>query len=277
MICERVEYVSLRHEPEDAPDAGTDARLCARRAGAICASAGIEQTSLWIIPPFTSIEPAANEARGSRIRIGAQNMHWEDAGAFTGEMSPATLKACGAQFVMLGHVERRTLFGETDEHINKKRLAAPRNGLGIMLCVGEPAHIHAPMPGDDYVSMQLKVNLTGLEDPASLWVLYEPIWSVGAGGTAADPRYVAAAFANIRRTLAHLYGDAGNAVPILYGGSVDATNCADYARVPQCAGMGVGRAGLNIGSFMTVLTHALNAWREIQHEGTETDRMSQSS
>jgi triosephosphate isomerase len=221
---------------------------------------GIEQTSLWIIPPFTSIEIAAHDARDSRVRIGAQNTHWEDAGAFTGEMSPATLAAIGAQFVMLGHAERRTLFGETDEIINKKVLAAQRNGLGVMLCVGEPAHVYRANAGDDYVAMQLKLNLTGLQDLSGLQVLYEPIWSVGAGGTAADPCVVASAFANIRKTLVNLHGSAGDAVPILYGGSVDATNCASYARVPDCAGMGVGRAGLNVDNFITVLSNALNAW-----------------
>jgi triosephosphate isomerase len=223
---------------------------------------GIEQTSLWIIPPFTSIEAAAQEARSSRIRVGAQNAHWEDAGAFTGEMSPATLKACGAQFVMLGHVERRTLFGERDEDINKKVLAAQRNGLGVMLCVGEPAHIYRANAGNDFVSMQLKTNLTGLGDLSGLQVLYEPIWSVGASGTAADPQVVTAAFANIRKTLVNLYGDAGDAIPILYGGSVDATNCANYARVPGCAGMGVGRAGLKPDNFIAVLSNALSAWQQ---------------
>ncbi len=218
--------------------------------------------SLWVIPPFTSIEAAAIEARGSRIRIGAQNAHWEDAGAFTGEMSPATLKACGAQFVMLGHAERRALFGETDEIINKKVLAAQRHGLGILLCVGEPAPIYQAHAGDDYVAMQLKLNLTGLQDPSGLQVLYEPLWSVGAGGIAADPQVVAAAFANIRKTLVNLYDSAGEAIPILYGGSVDATNCAGYARVPDCAGMGVGRAGLHVNTFIGVLSNALSAWRQ---------------
>ncbi len=235
--------------------------------------AGIEHTSLWIIPPFTSIEIAAHEAGDTRIRIGAQNAHWEDAGAFTGEMSPATLKAIGAQFVMLGHAERRTLFGETDEHINKKVLAAQRNDLGVMLCVGEPAQVYRANAGDDYVAMQLKKSLTGLEDLSGLQVLYEPIWSVGAGGTAADPRIVAGAFANIRKTLVNLHGSAGEAVPILYGGSVDAANCAGFARVPGCAGMGVGRAGLNVDSFIAVLSNALGAWLESQCGGAEAAEM----
>jgi triosephosphate isomerase len=232
---------------------------------------GIEQASLWIIPPFTSIEAAADEVRGAKpnIAIGAQNMHWADDGAFTGEISPAMLKACDASFVMLGHAERRMLFGETDEALNKKVLAAAQHGLGVMLCVGEPLHVKQANAGDAYVEMQLRLNLRGLQDPGGLRVLYEPLWSVGAGGTAADPADVARAFANIRRVLVSLFGAAGDAVPILYGGSVDATNCANYARLPSCAGMGVGRAGLRIDEFITVLTTALAAHSAAQHERTQ--------
>jgi triosephosphate isomerase len=227
---------------------------------------GIEQTSLWIIPPFTSIEAAAQAARGANITVGAQTMHWADEGAFTGEISPAMLKACGASFVMLGHAERRTLFGETDEALNKKVLAAVKHGLDVMLCVGEPAHSKQANAGDAYVEQQLKLDLAGLRDPRGLMVLYEPLWSVGAGGTAADPGYVSAAFSNIQRVLVALFGQAGQNVPILYGGSVDATNCAGYARLPGCAGMGVGRAGLQPEKFVAVLTNALSAWQQSRSE-----------
>lgn len=226
---------------------------------------GIERASLWVIPPFTSIEAAAQEAQGARIAIGAQNMHWADEGAYTGEISPAMVKACGASFVMLGHAERRMLFGETDEALNRKVLAAVEHGLGVMLCVGEPAHVKQASAGDAYVEQQLKLDLAGLRDPRGLIVLYEPLWSVGVGGAAADPGYVSAAFDNIRRVLVALFGKAGQNVPILYGGSVDATNCAGYARLPSCAGMGVGRAGLDPANFIAVLTNALAAWRQ-SHE-----------
>ncbi|BCX04206.1 MAG: triosephosphate isomerase [Candidatus Roseilinea sp.] len=219
----------------------------------------IERAGLWVIPPFTSIAVAAEAAHGSGIRIGAQNMHWADEGAFTGEISPLMLKACGAEFVMLGHAERRTLFGESDEMLNKKVLAAARHGLGVMLCVGEPSIIKAAGAGAEYVAQQLKLALCGLAPPGDLQVLYEPLWSVGEGGVAADPDYVSAAFGNIRRVLRELFGPAGERVPILYGGSVDATNCARYARLPNGSGMGVGRAGWNVDRFVAVLAHALAA------------------
>lgn len=219
----------------------------------------IERASLWVIPPFTSIAAAAEAAQGSGIRIGAQNMHWADEGAFTGEVSPLMLKACGAEFVMLGHAERRVMFGESDEMLNKKALAAARHGLGVMLCVGEPAFIKAAGAGEDYVAQQLKLALRGLPAPDHLQVLYEPLWSVGEGGVAADPDYVGAAFDNIRRVLRNIFGLAGEHVPILYGGSVDATNCARYARLANGSGMGVGRAGWNVDSFVAVLANALAA------------------
>ncbi|MFC1464868.1 MAG: triose-phosphate isomerase family protein [Candidatus Brachytrichaceae bacterium NZ_4S206] len=219
----------------------------------------IERTILWMTPPFTSIAAAVEAAQGSGIRIGAQNMHWADEGAFTGEISPLMLKACGAQFVLLGHAERRTLFGETDEALNKKVLAAARHGLGVMLCVGEPSAIKAAGAGEDYVAQQLKLALRGLAAPDNLQILYEPLWSVGEGGVAADPVYVGEAFDNIRQVLCKLFGAGGERVPILYGGSVDATNCARYVRLPNGSGMGVGRAGWNVDSFVAVLANALAA------------------
>jgi triosephosphate isomerase len=217
------------------------------------------QGVLWVAPPYTSLEAAGQAAQGSPIMIGGQNMHWEDEGAFTGEISASMLKACGAEFVMLGHAERRTLFGETDDVLNKKVLAAARHGLKIMLCVGEPLAAKEAGVGADYVAQQLKLDLRGFDAFDHLLVLYEPIWSVGAGGTPADPAYVSKAFDNIRRVLCHLCGAAGEDVPLLYGGSVDATNCAQYARLPQAAGMGVGRAGWNVDSFIAALTNALAA------------------
>jgi triosephosphate isomerase len=237
--------------------------LCAETA----ALTGIEDVSLWVAPPYTSIEVAAEAAHGSGIAIGAQSMHWADEGAYTGEISPVMLKACGAAFVMLGHAERRMQFGETDELLNRKVLAAARHGLAAMLCVGEPARIQQAGAGDAYVAQQLKVALSGLalaaeEAPplkGGLIVLYEPLWSVGIGGTAADPAYVASAMGNIGDVLRQLFDTRGERVPILYGGSVDAENCADYARLPQASGMGVGRAGWRPESFVRVLSNALEA------------------
>jgi len=218
-----------------------------------------DELILWVAPPYTSIQAAAEAAHGAPIWVGAQNMHWADEGAFTGEISPHMLKACGAQFVMLGHVERRTLFGETDELVHQKVLAAARHNLKVMLCVGEPRMVKEAGAGDEYVAQQLKLALRGFDRCEALMILYEPVWSVGMGGVPADPADVSRAMDNIRGVLQQLYGPSGKAVPLLYGGSVDEANCAHYARLPQAAGIRVGRAGLSLERFWDVLTKALAA------------------
>ena len=212
---------------------------------------------LWVIPSYTNLARVADACAQAHIWLGAQNMHWADDGAYTGEISPVQLKACGANLVMLGHAERRTLFGETDETVNRKVLAAARHQLRILLCVGETAAEKQAGTGHRYVSQQLILALAGLDDPQAVLVLYEPVWSIGAGGVPADPAEVAGAFANIRHTLHQRYGAAGDAVPILYGGSVNARNAADYARLPDCAGLGVGRAAWQADGFADVLRNAL--------------------
>ena len=213
---------------------------------------------LWFIPSFTNIVSVAEPCKAAGIWLGAQNMHWEEGGAFTGEISAAQLKACGVNLVMLGHAERRTLFGETDEALNKKVLSAVRHSLRIMLCVGETAFEKAHRTGPEYVARQLKIALDGLTDPSSLIILYEPVWSVGPGGVPAEPADVTEAFANIRHVLLTLFNEAGRSVPMLYGGSVTADNCASYAHLPDCAGVGVGRAAWQPEAFITVLEKALS-------------------
>jgi L-erythrulose 1-phosphate isomerase len=216
---------------------------------------------IWLTLSFTNIAVVADLCAQHNIWLGAQNMHWADEGAFTGEISPVQLKAVGANLVMLGHAERRTMFGETDEALNKKVLAAAKHGLRVMLCVGETASEKQLGTGYAYVTRQLTQDLASLSDsyrhPQGLVVLYEPVWSVGPTGVPADPVYVTEAIANIRRTLQHLFGEAGANVPILYGGSVTADNCANYAHLPNCAGLGVGRAAWQAEGFLRVLGQAL--------------------
>ncbi len=216
--------------------------------------------TLWVIPPFTSLQAAAEEA-DPRWWIGAQNIHPAEEGAYTGEVSAAMVKACGARFVMIGHAERRTLFGESEELVNQKVLAALRHGLVVMLCVGEPIAVKQADAGLEYVAQQLKRNLAGVAEAGRIWVLYEPIWSVGVGGVPADPGYVARMFDHIRHVLRARFSTEGEGVPILYGGSVDEQNCGNYAQLPHSAGMGVGRAGLNPAQFIRVLRAAWEARR----------------
>lgn len=225
---------------------------------------GVHQCQVWVIPPFTSLEVAAEEATDSPLVIGAQNIHWADEGAYTGEVSAGMVKACGARFVMLGHAERRTLFGETDEQVNRKVLTALRHKLGVMLCVGEPRAAYEAGAGHAYVAYQLQMALQGVSHPGDLWVLYEPVWSVGEGGMPADSRYVSEGFENIRKVLIRRFGREGELVPLLYGGSVDELNCMDYAAIPASSGMGVGRAGLRPHRFVSIFRTAYRAWQAVQ-------------
>ncbi len=217
---------------------------------------------LFYIPPYTSMSSVSDFCKENNIWLGAQNAHWELDGAFTGEVPAPILKASGAAFVMLGHVERRQLFGETDDMINKKVLAVSAAGLRVMLCVGESLAEKRAAAGNDAVKRQLKLNLAGFENWDTLSILYEPVWSIGTDGEAARPNYVASAMDNIRETLEQL-ANSSTSVPILYGGSVNAENCANYATLTQCAGLGVGRAAWQAKSFLNVLEKVLEARQEI--------------
>jgi L-erythrulose 1-phosphate isomerase len=229
------------------------------RARAHLTDIQLSSVQLFYIPPYTSLTGVSEMCQAHNIWLGAQNTHWELGGAFTGEVPAPILKASGATFVMLGHVERRQLFGETDETINKKILAASSVGLRIMLCVGESSFEKRAGAGKTAVTRQLELALADFKSPDQLLILYEPVWSIGTGGEAAHPDYVAIAMDDIRSTLQERFGQSGESIPILYGGSVNAENCADYAVLPQCAGLGVGRAGWEAESFVKVLQTALTA------------------
>lgn len=219
----------------------------------------LNHVQLFYIPPYTSLTGVSEFCQRHNIWLGAQNTHWELEGAFTGEVAAPILKASGASFVMLGHVERRQMFAETDEMINKKVLAASSTGLRVMLCVGESAFEKRAGAGNTAVKRQLELALSGYKHPEQLLILYEPVWSIGSGGEAASPDYVARAMDNIRATLKEKFAREGEGVPILYGGSVNADNCAPYALLSQCAGLGVGRTGWEAESFVKVLRTALAA------------------
>lgn len=210
---------------------------------------------LFVIPPFTSLTAAAGAAAGSGVWVGAQNMHWEAAGAFTGEISPSMLRAAGADLVMLGHAERRQQFGETDWDLYRKVQAADRLGFRILLCAGDTAEERHFEVAREVVARQLKIALRGLE-PAGLErliIAYEPVWSIGEGGQAAPAGDVAVMLRHIRTTLTEMFADRADLVPILYGGSIDQSNCGQYAELPEVDGLFVGRAAWQVAGFMEVL------------------------
>ncbi|HET7093753.1 MAG TPA: triose-phosphate isomerase [Thermomicrobiales bacterium] len=218
---------------------------------------------LFVIPPFTSLPAvtALDVAAKSGIWIGAQNMHWAADGAYTGEISAAMLQALGVDLVLLGHAERRRLFHETDQDVNRKVLTAVERGLRVLLCVGETAEERGYGVGGETVARQLTIGLHDL-DPKHLPLLqiaYEPVWCIGAGSAAAHPSDVAPIVRLIRDVVGTRFGESGRAVPVLYGGSVDPANAAGFVRLPDIDGLFVGRAAWTVDGFRATLDAALRA------------------
>lgn len=225
--------------------------------------AGHEDVRLFVIPPFTSLPAAVAAARGVNLPlwVGAQNLHQAAEGAYTGEISARMLRAVGVDLVLLGHAERRTLFAETDAALNAKVATALGAGFRTLLCVGETAEEKGFGVGSETVARQLKIALHGLgpERLPGLLIGYEPVWSIGAGGTPAQPADVAEATRAIRAALAGRFGEAAAPVPILYGGSVSADNCGAFVALADIDGLFIGRAAWQVEGFARVLAAALAA------------------
>ncbi len=213
-----------------------------------------EGSQVFIIPPFTSLAAVTSvaEADGHRIWIGAQNVHWAPDGAYTGEISVGMLQALGVDLVLLGHAERRRLFNEQDADLNRKVHAVLGAGLRVLLAVGETAEERNFGVSGETVARQLKIDLYGVtpDQVGLLQIAYEPVWSIGAGGTPAHPSDVEPIAALIRATLEELLGQPGAAIPILYGGSVDPTNAGSFTALPDIDGLFVGRAAWTVPGFI---------------------------
>ena len=205
--------------------------------------------------PFVSIPGVRKAAEGSNIKVGAQNMHWEDKGAFTGEISGPMLAELGADYVIIGHSERRQYFAETDETVNKKVLAAFKHGLTPIVCVGESLVQREQGVTADLVRYQVKIALMGLsgEQVSRLIIAYEPIWAIGTGKTATNEQ-ANEVCAIIRETVKSLYGAAvADATTIQYGGSVTAANAADLFSMSDIDGGLVGGASLKLDDFEKIV------------------------
>ncbi len=218
----------------------------------------IEGVGKVVCPPFVSLSVVAEALRGSTVAVGAQNMHYEAKGAFTGEIAPAMLAGL-CQYVILGHSERRQLFGETDDAVSLKARAAQDAGLVPIVCVGETLDEREAGQAEAVVQSQLTNSLAGVNTPATLIVAYEPVWAIGTG-RAATPDVAQEVMAVLRSTLARLYG-AGPAagVPLLYGGSVNPDNALEFMRLPDVDGALVGGASLDADSFVGIVERAAQA------------------
>jgi len=157
----------------------------------------------FVIPPFTSLKDVCDRLSGSRVAVGAQNMHWQDEGAWTGEISPTMISECGAELVEIGHSERRTYFGETDQTVNLKVHAALRHGLRPLVCIGDTADEYSYNVTNETLARQLKIALHGVseDDVPQVLIAYEPVWAIGASGRPADAAFVERTHNHLRKLL----------------------------------------------------------------------------
>lgn len=210
----------------------------------------------FVIPPFTSLKDVCDILSGGRVAVGAQNMHWEDDGPWTGEISPVMISECGAELVEIGHSERRIHFGETDWTVNLKVRSALRHGLRPLVCIGDTSDEYYHDVTNETLARQLKIALHGVseEDFPRVLVAYEPVWAIGASGRAADATFVETTHDHLRKLLRNIAGsDSGSAVKLLYGGSVTQENAASYIALPNVDGVFVGRAAWNVDHFRALV------------------------
>ena len=205
--------------------------------------------------PAVDIPAAVQAVRGSKIKVGAQNVHFKESGAYTGELSAQMLKACKVDYVIIGHSERRQYFGETDETVNLRTLAAVKAGLIPIVCVGEKKEQREAGYTDDLVTYQTLTALTGLtkEEVAKVVIAYEPVWAIGTGLTATDEQ-ANETIAVIRKAVAAKYGKAtAGKVRIQYGGSMNPGNVKGLMAQPEIDGGLIGGASLKAEDFSKVV------------------------
>lgn len=211
--------------------------------------------TLFVIPSYTALEAADKYAGQAGILLGAQNMCWEPEGPFTGEISPRMLREVGVTVVEIGHSERRHVFGEHDEMINKKVLCALQNGFTALLCIGETMQQKAYGTAVETLRNQLKTGLHGVsrDDLPRLWIAYEPTWAIGEAGEPATQAYAQTMHSAIHQTLATLFGTAAQDIPVLYGGSVNLKNAGAYVSTPGVDGLFIGRSAWDAENFNIII------------------------
>ena len=221
---------------------------------------GLDKCDIVLCVPFVDIATAVEAAAGTNIKIGAENVHFAESGAYTGEISASMLCECGVEYVIVGHSERRQYFGETDETVNLRTKAALAKGLKVILCLGEVKEERLAGITDEVVSMQTKLDLAGIseEDLKNVIIAYEPVWAIGTGLTA-TPEQADETCGVIRATVAKLYGaDAAEEITIQYGGSMNENNADELLKKANVDGGLIGGASLKTDKF-TAIVKAANA------------------
>jgi triosephosphate isomerase len=218
----------------------------------------VNDVTVVIAPPFTAVHAASDAARNSKVAVSGQNMSWEREGAFTGEISAGMLTEAGAQYVIIGHSERRTLFGETDVTVNRKTIAAIAASLTPIVCIGETLEQRERNETMDVLDRQIKGGLDGLsgDQVAALVMAYEPVWAIGTGRTA-TPAQAGEAHAHIRSRLRQWFGaTAADGCLLLYGGSVKPDNIRELMAQADVDGALVGGASLDVRSFYDIIARS---------------------
>ena len=212
------------------------------------------QCDVVVCTPAVNFSAVSEAIKGTNIKLGAQNMHWKESGAYTGELSAAMLKECGVEYVILGHSERRQYFGETDATVNLRTLAAVKAGLTPIICVGEKKEEREAGYTNALVAYQTLIALSGLtaEQVAKVVIASEPVWAIGTGLTATDEQ-ANETIGVIREAVRSAYGDAADEVRIQYGGSMNPKNCKGLMAQPQIDGGLIGGASLKAEDFSKVV------------------------
>ncbi|NTJ11438.1 triose-phosphate isomerase [Rhizobium lusitanum] len=207
----------------------------------------------FVIPPFTAVREVKAILSDSSVKVGAQNMHWADQGAWTGEISPLMLRDCDLDIVELGHSERREHFGETNETVGLKTEAAVRHGLIPLICIGETLSDRESGRATEILSEQVVGALSKLsasQKQAQILLAYEPVWAIGEKGIPAEPSYADARQAEI---IAVAQNVLGRKIPCLYGGSVNPQNCEELISCPNVDGLFIGRSAWNVEGYLDIL------------------------
>lgn len=236
------------------------AQEAAEFAGAVLGKAEVQGVESVICAPFTSLPALLDAVKGTSLKVGAQNLHWENSGAYTGEISGVMLKELGVHYVIIGHSERRAYFAETDETVNKKVHAAFKHNLTPIVCVGEKLEEREAGQTKEICKTQTEAAFAGLSEAqaAEVIVAYEPIWAIGTGksSTAQDANEV---IGFIRGTISGLFGSTvAESVRIQYGGSVKPENIREFMKQPDIDGALVGGASLDPVSYIQLVEGANN-------------------
>ncbi len=219
--------------------------------------AGVDHCDVIVAPPFTVLSAAADAVRGSAVAISAQDVYWEADGAYTGEVSAPMLRDAGCDYTIIGHSERRQLFGETDETVSRKITAVLAQQMKAIVCVGETLEEREGGRAEKLVESQLRDGLAQLTAPelSNIIVAYEPVWAIGTGRTA-TPETAGQMHAAIRGVISEIYGQhAAESLRVLYGGSVKPGSIADLMAQPDIDGALVGGASLDVGSFAAIIRY----------------------